>query len=422
MNDKTVVRGGWGNVYGASPQAAPGTVGPYGFRVQSTWVGSLDGITPYNLFSNPFPQGFSAPPGAAAGLLTGAGGVIQGVLRDTVTPYTMQWNFNIQRALPADITLEVGYVGNRGLQLQRNTESGLDLDQINPVYLSLGSHLNDLVPNPFYGLVDSGVLAAPQVSRAQLLRPYPQFTSVIPLFSSGSSSTYHGLQIRFSKRYSHGLQFEGSYVWSKVVDNGSSHQDSYNILPDRSVTSYDIPHRFVIGYIYELPFGCGRRFGSNASGPVNWVLGGWKFNGITTLQSGGPLSISASNVSVLGNPVERANNNGHSAALSGDVHQRLNRYFDTSVFSQPAPFTLGNVSPYISDLRAPYVNNFDLSLFKDFFPREYLRIQFRAEFLNAFNRVQFSAPNTSVTSTSFGVISSQANSPRQIQFGLKLLF
>lgn len=422
VNDKSVVRGGWGNVYGASPQAAQGTVGPYGFRVQSTWVGSLDGITPYNLFSNPFPQGFSAPPGAAAGLLTGAGGVIQGVLRDTVTPYTMQWNFNIQRALPADITLEVGYVGNRGLQLQRNTESGLDLDQINPVYLSLGSHLNDLVPNPFYGLVDSGVLAAPQVSRAQLLRPYPQFTSVIPLFSSGSSSTYHGLQIRFSKRYSHGLQFEGSYVWSKVVDNGSSHQDSYNILPDRSVTSYDIPHRFVIGYIYELPFGCGRRFGSNASGPVNWVLGGWKFNGITTLQSGGPLSISASNVSVLGNPVERANNNGHSAALSGDVHQRLNRYFDTSVFSQPAPFTLGNVSPYISDLRAPYVNNFDLSLFKDFFPREYLRIQFRAEFLNAFNRVQFSAPNTSVTSTSFGVISSQANSPRQIQFGLKLLF
>lgn len=255
-----------------------------------------------------------------------------------------------------------------------------------------------------------------------MLRPYPQFTSVIPLFSSGSSSTYHGLQIRFSKRYSHGLQFEGSYAWSKVVDNGSSHQDSYNILPDRSVTSYDIPHRFVIGYIYELPFGRGRRFGSNASGPVNWVLGGWQFNGITTLQSGGPLSISASNVSGLGNPVERANNSGHSAASSGDVHQRLNRYFDTSVFSQPAPFTLGNVSPYISDLRAPYVNNFDLSLFKEFFPREYLRIQFRAEFLNAFNRVQFSAPNTSVTSTSFGVISSQANSPRQIQFGLKLLF
>jgi hypothetical protein len=422
VNGKTVVRGAWGNVYGPSPQEAAGTVGPYGFRVQNTWVGSLDGITPYNVFSNPFPQGFQTPPGSAAGLLTGAGGPIQGDLRDTITPYTMQWNLNVQRALPGDAMFEVGYVANRGFQLQRNTESGLDIDQINPVYLSLGSHLNDLVPNPFYGIINSGVLAAPQVSRAQLLRPYPQFTSVIPLFSSGSSSTYHSLQVRFSKRYSRGLQFEGSYVWSKVIDNGSSHQDSYNILADRAVTSYDIPHRFVVGYIYELPFGRGRRFGANAPAAVNWILGGWQANGITTVQSGSPLAISASNVSGLGNPTERANNNGTSPVLSGDVHDRLNRYFNTSVFSQPAPFTLGNTGAYLSDLRGPNVNNTDFSLFKEFFPREYIRVQFRAEALNIFNRVQFSNPNTSVTSTSFGVISGQANSPRQVQFGLKILF
>ncbi len=422
VTDKTVVRGGWGNVYAASPQAAQGTVGPYGFRVQNTWVGSLDGITPYNLFSNPFPQGFQTPPGAAAGLLTGVGGPIQGDLRDTVTPYTMQWNLNVQRQLPADMLLEVGYVANRGLQLQRNSESGLDLDQVNPIYLSLGSHLNDLVPNPFYGIVNSGVLAAPQVSRAQLLRPYPQFTSVIPLFSSGSSSSYNSLQVRFSKRYSHGFQMEGSYVWSKVLDNGTNHQDSYNIRADRAVTSYDIPHRFVISYIYELPFGRGHRLGGDFPKSVNWVLGGWQVNGITTLQSGTPLTITASNVSGLGNPTERANNNGHSGKLEGDVHDRLNRYFDTTVFSQPAPFTLGNTAAYLSDLRTHYVNNTDLSLFKQFFPTEHVRIQFRAEFLNAFNRVQFSAPNTSVTSTSFGVITSQANSPRQIQFGLKILF
>ena len=422
INDKTVVRGGWGNVFGSSPQAAQGTVGPYGFRLQNTWVGSLDGITPYDTLSNPFPQGFRTPPGSADGLLTGAGGPIQGDLRDTVTPYTMQWNLNLQRALPGDVSLQVGYVGNRGLQLQRNTESGLDLNQVNPIYLSLGSHLNDLVANPFYGLVNSGVLAAAQVSRAQLLRPYPQFTSVIPLFSNGSSSTYHGLQVRFNKRFGHGLQFEGSYVWSKVLDNGSNHQDSYNILADRAVTSYDITHRFVIGYIYELPFGRGRHFGAHAPTAVNWVLGGWQFNGITTLQSGVPLSISANNVSGLGNPTERANNNGQPAALSGDIHARLNRYFDTSVFSQPAPFTLGNVAPYLSDLRTEYTNNTDLSLFKEFFATEKVRVQFRAEFLNAFNRVQFGGPNTSVTSTSFGVISSQANSPRQLQFGLKIIF
>jgi hypothetical protein len=422
LNDKTVLRGGWGNVYGSSPQAAQGTVGPYGFRVQTSWVGSLDNITPYNLFSNPFPQGFAVPPGSAAGLVTGAGGVIQADLRNTVTPYTMQYNFNVQRQLPFDSLIEVGYVGNRGLQLQRNTESGLDLDQINPVFLSLGSHLNDLVSNPFFGIVNSGVLAAPQVSRAQLLRPYPQFTSVIPLFSSGSSSTYNSLQVRFSKRYAHGLQFEGSYVFSKVIDNGSNHQDSYNILADRAVTSYDIPHRFVIGYIYELPFGRGRHFGSSVPGAVNWILGGWQFNGITTLQSGTPLAISANNVSGLGNPTERANNNGQSAALTGDIHNRLNKYFETSDFSQPAAFTLGNTAAYISNLRTQYVNNWDLSLFKEFLPRENIHVQFRAEFLNAFNRVLFGGPNTSVTATTFGVITSQGNSPRQLQFGLKILF
>lgn len=422
LNTKTVIRGGWGDIFGPSAQSAQGTVGPYGFRQQTDWVGSLDGITPYDLFSNPFPQPFTTPPGSANGLLTSVGGAIQGFLQDTATPYTMQWNLNVQRQLPGNATLQVGYVGNRGLQLQRNTESGLDADQINPVYLSLGSQLNDLVPNPFYGIVQTGILAAPTVSRGQLLRPYPQFTSVIPLFSSGSSSTYHALQTRFSKRFSHGLQVEGSYAWSKVFDNGSNHQDSYNILADRAVTSYDITHRFVVSYIYELPFGRGRHFGSHTPSAVNAVLGGWQINGITTLQSGTPLQFSASNVSGLGTPAEWASTNGQSPVIEGDVHDRLNKYFNTAAFFQPAPFTLGNLSPYINNLRTPMVNSTDLSLFKEFLPRENIRVQFRTEFFNAFNRVQFSGPNTSVTSTSFGVISSQANSPRQIQFGLKILF
>jgi carboxypeptidase family protein len=422
-NDKTVFRGGWGNVYAPSPQQASGTVGPYGYRVQTDWVGSLDGITPYNTLSNPFPGGFVMPTGAAGGLATGAGGTIQAFLRDTVTPYTMQWNFNVQRQLPGDSLLQVGYVGNRGLQLQRNTESGFDIDQVNPQYLSLGPRLNQLVDNPFYGVVNNGVLAARQVSQAQLLRPYPQYTSVVPLYSSGASSTYHGLQTRFTKRYSRGLQLDGSYTWSKVLDNGGAdHQDSYNILADRAVTSYDVSHRFVVSYIYELPFGRGRRFGSSASPIVSAVLGGWQVNGITTVQSGTPLRITANNTSGLSNPTERANTNGNSPILQGDVHDRLNRYFDTSVFTQPAAFTLGNTAAYYGNLRSHYQNNTDLSLFKQFTPRERLRIQFRAEAFNVFNRVQFGSPNTSVNSTSFGVITSQANTPRDIQFGLKVLF
>ena len=163
--------------------------------------------------------------------------------------------------------------------------------------MALGSQLNDQVDDPFYGIVNSGVLANPKVSRAHLLRPYPQFTDIIPLYSSGSSSTYHSLQLSFSKRFSHGLQFEGSYTKAKAIDNGMSHQDSYYIRDSKSLTDYDIAQRFVAGYIYELPFGRGHSLGGNWNGAVNALLGGWQANGITTFQSGTPLSITANNVS-----------------------------------------------------------------------------------------------------------------------------
>lgn len=418
----TTIRGGWGNIYAISLQQAHGTVGPFGFRTQTPWVTSVDGITPNHLLSNPFPSGFQAPPGASQGLLTQAGANIQAPVQETLTPYSMQWNFNIQRNLPGEVLLEVAYVGTRGLQLSRNDESGLSLNQLDPSYMALGSQLNQTVDNPFFGIVNSGVLANPRISRAQLLRPYPQFTDVIPLYSTGASSNYHALQTSFSKRFSRGLQFEGSYTWAKAIQEGLSHVDSYYIRASRSLADYDIAHRFVVSYIYELPFGRGRRFGANWNRATNLVLGGWQFNGFTTYQTGTPLSISANNVAGIFNPRGLANNNGKSAKLSGPVRERLLRYFDTSVFSQPPAFTFGNTQPSSPDLRSPSVRNWDLSLFKEFDVTEKLRLQFRAEAFNALNAVRFGSPNTSVTSNQFGQISTQANSPRQIQFALKLMF
>lgn len=421
-SEKTVFHAAYAIVYGPSAQAAAGTIGPYGFRVQNDMVTSLDTITPYNTLDNPFPNGLQPATGSSAGLATGAGGVIQGFIQNTVTPYSEQYAFNIEHTLKGDAALHIGYAGNRGLKLQQSREDGIDFNQLPLSAMSLGSKLNELVDNPFYGVIKSGALAASKVSRAQLLKPYPQFTNVQPLFLPGGQTKYDALQVRYDKRFHGGLQVNASYVWSKSYDNGVSHQDSYNPMRDFAVSSQHIPHRFVAGYLYQLPFGRGRAFGANISRTMDMLVGGWQVNGITTIQSGGPLQISASNVSGLGNPKSYANWNGDNPTLSGDVHNRLTRYFNTAAFSQPAAFTLGNAPAYFSQLLAPGLNSTDFSLFKEFHPFERGSIQLRAESFNVFNHVQFGAPNTSVSSSSFGQITSQANSPRQMQFGAKLLF
>lgn len=424
VNEKTAVRGGWAMLYGPSTMAAQGTVGPYGFRVETPWVTSLDnGLTPYNTLSNPFPGGFPPVPGSSLGALTALGGNVEGPLSNTNTPYTIQWNFTVQRELPGAVLFEAAYVGNRGRQLSRGGEGGFSLNQLDPRYLSLGSALNDQVDNPFYGVITTGALAAPKVSRAQLLRPFPQFLTVTPLFSQGATSDYHSLQMTFSKRYSRGIVFEGNYTWAKAIDTGTSYQDSYNMLGSRSVSSVDIPHRLVFSGVYELPVGRGRAFGSGMSRWLDGAIGGWQVNGIYTLQSGSPMGITARNTIGLFTEATRANSNGANPSLDIDAHQRLDRWFDTSVFSQPAAFTFGNVSPLVANLRNHHINNLDLSVFKQFTITEKFRLQFRAESFNFANRVRFANPNLDVNAGSnFGRVTAQTNDPRQLQFGLKLLW
>jgi hypothetical protein len=422
LNPQTVLRAGYSHIFGPSNQGAQGTVGPFGFRTENLWVTSIDGITPLNTLRNPYPNGFVPSPGSSQGLLTQAGANLQAPLQDTPSPWTRQFNVNVQRELPWDMFVEVAYVGTRGYDLSLAGESGLSLNQLDPQYMSLGSQLNQQVPNPFFGIVNNGVLTQPTVSRAQLLRPYPQFTDIIPLYAAGAKSRYNALQVTGRKRLSHGVMFEGSYTLAKSEEIGMSHQDSYDIEASWALASYDVNHRFVISYLYEIPVGRNRRFLSGASTLVNAIVGGWQFNGITTLQAGTPLSITANNTAGLFGARTQPNNNGNDPRLSGPVEERLDRSFDTSVYSQPAAFTFGNEPIFSPLLRAHGVRNFDLSVFKNFEVRSGVTAQFRIEALNAFNRVQFSAPNTSVTSSSFGVISSQFNAPRQLQFGLKFLW
>lgn len=421
---KTVLRMGYAHVYGPSQQAAAGTIGTMGYRVDNSWVASIDGINPTDLLRNPYPRGVNPVVGSAAGVLTQIGNRIEATTTDIVSPWTRQMNVNLQRELPKGTLLEVAYVGTRGFYLHRNDEGGLSLNQLPASAMALGSRLNEQVDNPFFGTrYAQGVLANARTSRAQLLRPYPQFTDIIPIYSVGASSFYHSLQVTANKRFSQGLQMQLAYTMQKSLDDGLSHQDSYNIRADRALSDIDVKHRAVIYGLYELPFGRGRKYGANWSRWMDMAVGHWQTNAIATFSTGTPLGISASNNAGIFNQAIRANNNGKSGKLTGPVQERLGAYFDKSVYSQPVNFTFGNMGPRLSDIRNDGVFNWDISLFKEMVMTDGgMRLQFRAEALNAFNTPRFGSPNTSVTSSSFATVTSQANAPRQVQFGLRFVF
>lgn len=418
---KLVLRGGYAHMYGSSFGGAAVADVPYGFGSETPWVTSLDGITPLNLLRNPYPSGLNNPEGSSRGLLAAVGQGFRAKHFDDPTGWTQQWNFTMQYSLPAGIFLEAGYIGNRGHGL----EFFYNANELNPSAQSFGTRLNELITNPFAGIVNTDAFRAPRIARSQLLRPFPQFTDLLLAQNLGGSSWYDAAQLTVKKRMGFGRQFEASYVWSKTMDQGEeSVQSHYRMEYEKAVAVRDIPHRLVVSYLYELPFGKGRRIFADANPFTNALIGGWQFNGISTIQTGTPVRMTAANTAGTFADVVYANNNGRSGRISGSAYDRLNRWFDTSAFSQPDPFTFGNASPRINDIRTHYSNNSDLSLFKEFraLPGERVRIQFRAEALNALNRVQFSAPNTTVTNVAFGRVVSQANSPRQVQFGLKLLW
>jgi hypothetical protein len=308
-------------------------------------------------------------------------------------------------------------------------------DQLAPQYLPLGAQLNSSVPNPYFGVITQGTLSTPTITLGQSLRPYPQFLGVSTRNANYGESTYHGMLLRVEHRMSKGLSIMAAYTLSKEIDdmvpsvNGfpgesfanPSPQNFYSLRSERALTSWDTPQTLVLSYVYELPFGPGKPL-LGAGGVAGKVFGGWQINGNTTFQSGFPLNINGGNGSGTFAGTQRPNWSGVNPTLSGTVTDRLLRYFDTSQFSFNAPFTFGNAPRLMPKLRCPGIANLDASLFKNTQINDRFRLQFRAEAFNTFNRVQFGVPNTSINSTAFGVISSQQNSPRNLQLGLRLLF
>lgn len=244
------------------------------------------------------------------------------------------------------------------------------------------------------------------------------------------STIYHSVQIKLEHRFSRGFTFLGAFTGAKqiggpvanAVVSDPGFQDNYNRRADRSLVGFDQNKRLVLGANWELPLGTGKMLLGNAPRVILLLVSGWQINSITTIQSGFPLGLTtAVNQTNSFGGGSRPNNSGKTANLEGPVEARLNRYFDTSVFSQPAPFTFGNTSRTLPDVRSPGIVNFDFSFTKITRIRERLTAQLRGEFFNGFNHPNFGSPGTTFGTATFGVISSAAD-PRIIQLALKLLF
>lgn len=308
-------------------------------------------------------------------------------------PYVMQWNMTVQYQLAKDLLFEVGYVGNRGLKLTR-----------------------------FWGGNQARVPGPPSLAER---RPYPAFNE-IQYMDSGGTTRYHSLQTRLEKRWSNGLSLLHSFTYGRVLtnapnwgDGGASPQDPYNFRSEWGLDQMNIKFNNVVNWVYELPFGRGRRFGSGWSRGLNSVAGGWELSGIYTLRSGMALTATSAECGTncqMGSQdrTQRAD------AVPGQAIQVDNpnnfRWFNPAAFRAAAsPFgTAGRGTIY-----GPGMNNWDFTLGKAFQLTERTRIQFRTEFFNAFNQVNYDTPGTTVTSGStFGVITS-ALPGRSIQLGLK---
>ncbi len=460
LGEKTVLRGGYGLYFvplSVEQNTALGNVfsvnAPQAFDAngQVRQPGTVNAPTVF--LSNPFPNGITAPPGNSLGADTQIGQsplLIEPVRKNA---YIQQWNAVISRELTKTMVLDIAYAGAHGVRLPYRTvnlnqipQSMIDYAKANfaqakdvngVAATSINQFFNQTVANPFFGFITNpnSTLRTANVTRAQLLKPFPQYDNPQLFNPHIGASKYNSLQVRLQKRFSDGLSGNVSYVWGKLIDIGrngnnnsgaaTSIEDIYDLEGEYAVSNFDVPHRLQASFSYELPFGKRKKIGSDWNSFTNILLGGWQVSGTITRQAGTPISLVANGIG-LGFATRRTDkvagiasyDNSASRARSGDT------WFNTALFTQPADFTLGTGARNFSDVRRDGYRNADLSMLKNFYLFEGKhKIQFRAEFINAFNLVVFGTPGSNVSDlVNFGRITTQGNTPRNIQMVLRYTF
>ncbi len=365
--------------------------------------------------ANPFVTGLLPYPNSLVGNGIGA------IFPSWTTPMNQMWNANIQRSVTKNLLVEAAYIGSRGEHIWNNFTRNATF----PQYLSMGTQLNSLVPNPFFGKIATGAMSAAQVRLGSLLVPYSQYGGVSQIRASVGDSVYHGFTLRAERSFSHGLLFQVSYTGAKLIDNvnerflgGANYIDPYNLGLSRSISAADISRRLVASYVYELPFGHGKQFLSH--GIASWIFGNWQTTGVFSTQTGTPVSIGAactfSGATGYGCYADRLRDGN----LPSD-QRSMNKWFDTTAYASPAPYSFGNGSRTEPDLRNPGTISFD-SVMSRWQPiHERLRLQFRAELYNILNHPNLGAPSAGITSSTYGQIASKSGN-RTVTMALRLEF
>ena len=438
INSRMVLRGGYGIMY------SPPIANQFGLANIDGYDGShnysASSLNPVMYWDNGYPPYNFTLPDLDPTLDNGQG--IAYIPGDSNhQPYSQNYTMGFQFLLPKSTTLMASYVGNKGTHLGA---SGLnDLNQLNPKYLSLGDELLDNV-----SLHPSIPLPYPSFTGtvAQALLPYPQYApgGVSYFFPYFGTSDYNAAQVVVNHRAGKGLSFLVSYAFQKTISltdsnlygytNGS--QDVYNRRLERSVAGFDHPQQLKVTWIYELPFGRGRRF-LNRGGVVNQILGGWTATGIQAYQSGDPLSIDAgigtgtylfnvlgdvrANV-ISGVPLKVPSGAFDYAGGTGQA------YLNPAAFAPPpttpdgVALTLGNSPREFGNLRGPWQPMENLGFFKRFPFREGMFLEARCDLINAFNRAGRADPDTTLSDPTFGRILDVADSPREVQVALRFTF
>lgn len=449
--EKTVIRASAGLSYG-NITTVTGSTHQRGFTLTQNFPDSTNGVQPSYLAKVGLPT-WSAPPFIDPGFANRDAMPWWQGKEATRPPAFVTWNLSVQRQLSSTMVMEASYNASLGSRLQSGL---LNYNQVDPKYLAQygASLLNSSITSaaavaagirmPWAGFADApglrgtGGWGAAQATVARALRPYPQYNAIDTASGGGDHSghsTYHAGMVRFEKRYSNGVQFQTSYVFSKILTDSDSYwvggaaMDHYNRGLEKSIGQFDVTHNFKLGAVYDLPFGKGKRF-ANQSGPLDWVIGGWRMSGIAYYSSGLPLGLGTSNSLPLFSgglrPIVSTYDGWRGAQAGSNFDPFKDRFTQPASFfpAQPAN-TFGNQTRYNPNFRQFGNYNENLSFAKTFPIKEQVRMDLRWEMFNAFNRVRFGTGSLTLQSPQFGQLTSSGdllNSPRSMQVALKLYF